>query len=113
MPRTRPRAYLSSDGLNRRARDANRTAGALPSAPRPVRVEALCERVVAGEAPVCDRQLTPTTHAELLPQDVAMRLDRPGGDAEPLRDFVVGATGGDEDDHIALPGRDRRDPLDR
>src|SRR5688500_7120802 len=85
---------------------------ALPSAPRPLGVEAVCERVVAGQAPICDRKLASTAHAELLPEHVAMRLHRPGGDAEPLRDFFVGATGCDEDDHIALPWRDRRNPLD-
>ena len=99
--------------MSRRARDPTGVAGALPSAPRPAGVEALCERVVAGEAPICDRQLAPAADAELLPKDVAVRFHRPGGDAEPLRDLVVGAAGSDEDDHVTLPGRDRRHPLDR
>ena len=70
------------------------------------------ERVFAGQAPVGDRKLSPATYAELLPKHVAMRLDRPGGDAEPLRNLVVRAAGGDENDHVTLPFGNRRIPLD-
>ena len=41
------------------------------------------EGLVAGEAPIRDRQLAPAADAELLPKDVAVRLHRPGGDAKP------------------------------
>ena len=50
-----------------RARDpADR--GRAPSVPRPARVEALRERVLAGQARVGNRELSPAPHAELLPQ---------------------------------------------
>src|SRR5262245_28222677 len=39
--------------------------------------EASRERVVAGEQPISDGDLTPSSYAELLPEDVAMRLCRP------------------------------------
>jgi hypothetical protein len=73
----------------------------------------LCERVVAGQASIRDWKLPATTHAELLTKYIAMRLHRSGGDAEPLSDLVIRATGGDEDDHLALPVSDRRTPLSR
>jgi hypothetical protein len=71
----------------------------------------LCERILARQAPVGDRELAPATNAELLTKNVAMRLDRPGGDAEPLRDLVVRAARGDENDHVPLPIGDRWNPL--
>ena len=113
LPQARAKPIAPCSAVHRRARDPTGVAGALPSVPRPAGVEALCERIVACEASIRARQLAPAADAELLPKNVAVRLHRPGGDAEPLRDLVVGATGSDEDDHVALPGRDRRHPLDR
>src|SRR5262245_22805831 len=95
---------------NKRAHDPS-DRGRAPSVPRPARVEALCERVLPGHLPIRTGKLPPSPHAELLPENVAVRLDRARGDTEPLGDLVVGAARRDEDDHVALAIGDRRPPL--
>ena len=82
-----------------------RTAtGAVPSVPASGTPgsEALRERVVAGQFSVRARDLSAPRHAELLPQDIAMRLRRPWRDAEPLSNLLVGATGRDQLDDLLL-----------
>ena len=73
--------------------------------------EASCERVVAGQEPIRDGDLTPSGHAELLPEHVAMRLRRPRRDAQPLPDLVVRETLCDQLDDLALPIGDLQFPL--
>ena len=73
--------------------------------------EASCERVVAGQEPIRDGDLTPSGHAELLPEHVAMRLRRPRRDAQPLPDLVVRETLCDQLDDLALPIGDLHLPL--
>ena len=73
--------------------------------------EASRERVVAGEQPIGDGNLTPARHAELLPEDVAVRLRRPRRDAQPLADLVVRETLCDQLDDLALPLGDLQLPL--
>jgi hypothetical protein len=80
----------------------------VPSAPGigRSRLEASCERVVAGHGPIGDGDLTPSAHSELLAQYVRVRLRRSRGDAETLTDLVVRAPGGYQLDDLALPLRD-------
>ena len=82
-----------------------------PSVPGVGGSEAFRERVFAGQQPVGDRDLPPSGDAELLAQDVAVRLRRPRRDAEALADLVVRQPGGDQLDHLALPLRDPEVPL--
>ena len=88
-------------------------AGTAPSVPGcgGSRSEASCERVVAGEQPIGDGDLTPSSHSELLPEDVAMRFRRPRRDAQPLADLVVRETLCDQLDDLALPVGDLQLPL--
>jgi hypothetical protein len=81
-----------------------RRAAGMPSAPDAgvAGVEALCEWVGAGECAVRRRNLPPTRHAELLPQDVAVRLRGPRGDPETLAHLVVRAACSDEMDDLPL-----------
>src|SRR5215470_7853411 len=60
------------------------------------------EWVVSGQRPVRDRDLPPPCHAQLLAQDVRVRLGRTGRDAEQLADFLVGAAGRDQLDDLSL-----------
>src|SRR6185503_18894056 len=60
-----------------------------------------CEGVLAGERFERGRNLPPPRHAELLAQHVAVRLGRPGRDAETLSDLFVRA-----------PARDQRNDLE-
>jgi hypothetical protein len=55
-----------------------------------------CEGVLAGERLERGRDLPPPRHAELLAQHVAMRLGRPGRNAETLSDLVVRAPARDQ-----------------
>src|SRR5579884_1184033 len=93
----------------RRARRSARQARLLPSAPWADRERGrqLGEGVVAGERPVRGRDLPPTRDAELLSEDVRVRLRRPGRDAEARADFLVRAAGRDELDDLPLPVGDR------
>ena len=85
----------------------------MPSAPAVgrSRLEASCERVVARDRPVRNRDLPASGDAELLTQDVRVSLRRPGGDAKALADFVVRAPGCDELDDLTLPLGDRGEGL--
>src|SRR5262245_30131177 len=64
--------------------------------------------VFARQEPEGDRDLTPARDAELLAEDVAVRLGGPGGDPEPCSDLFVRAPGCDESDDLALALGDRR-----
>src|SRR5881397_2647471 len=88
-------------------------AGTEPSVPGcgGSRSEASRERVVAGEEPIGDGNLTPSGDPELLPKDVAMRLRRSRRDAESLADLVVREAGCDQLDNLALPVGDLQRPL--
>src|SRR6202007_2274699 len=55
---------------------------------------------------VCARDLTASGAAELLPEDVGMRLGGSRRDAEPECNLVVRAPGGDQLDHLKLAIRD-------
>src|SRR6201987_6441248 len=61
------------------------------------------EGVLSGERLECGRDLPPPRHAELLAQHVAMRLGRPGRDAEPLSDLLVRAPARDQRNDLELP----------
>ena len=65
--------------------------------------EASCERVVAGQQPIRDGDVTPPGHTEHLPEDVAISLRRPRRDAQPLADLVVRETLCYQLDDLALP----------
>jgi len=106
-----PRRQVSanSDGFRPSDKDKPhpqpRTAtGAVPSVPASGATgsEALRERVVAGQFSVRERDLPPPRDAELLPQDIAMRLRRPWRDSKPLSNFFVGATSRDQLDNLLL-----------
>jgi hypothetical protein len=62
----------------------------------------LRERVVARQFSVRARDLPTPRHAELLPQDIAMRLRRPWRDAEPLSNLFVRIAGRDQLDDLLL-----------
>jgi hypothetical protein len=82
-------------------------AGTGPSAPGSgPGSEALRERVLPCEQAVSDRNVTPSRHAQLLPQHVAVRLGGPRRDAETLADFFVGEARRDELNHFLLPRRE-------
>lgn len=97
-------------GLNR-ACDPPEAAGTVPSAPAVgrSRLEASCERVVTGDGSVRHGDLSPPGDTQLLAQNVRMSLRRSRGNTEPLADFVVRATCGDQLDHLTLPLGDRRE----
>src|SRR5215213_7941621 len=80
----------------------------LPSAPVVGfrRRQASCEWVVACQQAVGDRDLTPAVDAELLTQDVAMRLRGARRDAERVADLLVRQSLRDQFDHLTLPWRD-------
>src|SRR5687767_500416 len=84
--------------------------GTAPSVPRSLRFcpEALSERIPARQHAVRGRDLTPPRHAELLPEGVGVSLGGAGRDAEAGADLLVGASGRDELDHLALPLGDAR-----
>src|SRR6266480_6991440 len=84
---------------------ARKAAGTVPSAPvvGRSRLQASCERVIAGQCPVCHWNLAPAGHAELLAQDIRMRLCRARGNAEALADLFVRAPRGDQLDDLELP----------
>lgn len=73
--------------------------------------EAMRERILACEEAICDRYLSSPRDAELLAKDIAVRLRRSRGDPESLADLLVGATGGNQLDHLALAIRDARGDL--
>src|SRR4029450_2159653 len=59
-------------------------------------------RIVAGQFSVRARDLPPSRDAELLPEDIAVRLRRPWRDAKPLSNLFVGATVRDQLDDLLL-----------
>jgi hypothetical protein len=70
------------------------------------------QRVFARQQPERNRDLAPARHAELLPQNVAVRLGGPRGDPEPCSDLLVRASSCDEGDYLPLTcGYRRRLPL--
>jgi hypothetical protein len=81
----------------------------LPSAPivGSRQLEALLQRVIAGQESVCERDLPPPVDAELLPQDIAMGLRCARGDAQGLPELVVRQALGDQLDHLSLTRGDR------
>jgi len=80
-------------------------AGTVPSAPAVGRgrLEASCERVVAGQRAICHGDLASSRDAELLTQHVGMSLGGSRGNAEAFTDFIVRAPGCDELDDLLLP----------
>src|SRR5205814_3083578 len=91
--------------INDKPHPRPRTAtGAVPSGPASGTPgsEALRERVVAGQFSVRARDLSTPRDAELLPQDIAMRLRRPWRDAEPLSNLFVRVPGRDQLDDLLL-----------
>src|SRR5207248_6895244 len=76
----------------------------LPSAPvvGSRQLEALRQRVVAGEKPVGKRDLPASRYAELLPQHVTVRLGRSRRDPELLTELLVRTTLCDQPDHLEL-----------
>src|SRR5919201_2916951 len=88
---------------------ASRPAGTAPSAPvvGRSRLQASRQRVIAGQRAISDRDLPPSSHAELLTQHVRMSLRRTRGNAKPLADFHVRAAGGDELDDFDLSWSER------
>src|SRR2546421_11387471 len=101
-----PRLPISDHRLiNDKPHPRPRTAtGAVPSVPASGTPgsEALRERVVAGQFSVRARDLSTPRDAELLPQDVAMRLRRPWRDAEPLSNLFVRVPGRAQLDDLLL-----------
>src|SRR5918911_2185727 len=75
------------------------------------RAEALREGIHAGEESIRDGDLAPAGDAELLAQDVRMRLHGARSDAELLRDLLVREALRDELDDLPLAARERRGPL--
>ena len=78
----------------------------LPSAPdagNRGRRKLTSKGVFTCERPEGGWDLPPPRHPELLAKDIAMRLRRPRGDAEPLSDLFVRAAQRDQLDHLALP----------
>lgn len=69
--------------------------------------QTLCEGVVAGQKSVGKRDLPPPGDTKLLPENVAVSLRRPGGDAELLPQLLVREALGDQFDHLPLPTGDR------
>ena len=100
------------NGDNPRLRP-RKAAGAVPSVPASGTPgsEAFRERVVAGQFSVRAGDLPPPRHAELLTQDVAVRLRRPWRDAEPLSNLFVGAAGRDQLDDLFLSWSQNGRPL--
>src|SRR5262249_21384394 len=81
----------------------------LPSIPvlGPRELETSGERVLPGQQPVSERDLTPARDAQLLAQHVAVRLRRSRGDPELLADLVVREPLRDQLDDLALAIGDR------
>jgi hypothetical protein len=79
----------------------------LPSAPDAGRRrrELTREGVFARERPEGGWNLAPPRHAELLPQNIAMRLGGSRRDAEPFADLFVRAAERDQDDDLQLTFR--------
>lgn len=75
------------------------------------------QRILSGQKAERDRDLASAPYTELLPQHVAVRLGRSGGDSESRSDLVVRASRRDQRDDLALALRDPlrpslRDQLD-
>jgi hypothetical protein len=66
------------------------------------------QRILAGEQPEGDRDLAPASHAELLAEDIAVRLGGPGGDPEPCSYLFVRAPGRNQGDDLTLTRCNRR-----
>src|SRR5437764_11408360 len=82
----------------------------VPSVPPALsgRAEALRERIHAGQESIRDGDLAPAGDAELLAQDVGMRLHGAGRDAQLVRDLLVRESLRDELDDLPLAIRERR-----
>jgi hypothetical protein len=82
----------------------------VPSAPATARErpEALRQGVTPCQESVGDWDLAAFRDSQLLAEDVAMRLDRSGGDAELPSDLLVRVAGGDELDDLDLTFGERR-----
>src|ERR671938_59450 len=65
-------------------------------------------RIHAGQKPIRDGDLAPAGHAELLTQDVGMRLHRTRRDAQLLADLLIREACRDELDDLTLAVRERR-----
>jgi len=80
------------------------TAGTMPSVPRigRSRAEALVERVISRDQPIGGRDLSTPRNAELLAQDIRVRLRSTWRDAEAVTDLLVGASRRDQRDDFAL-----------
>src|SRR5207253_5617110 len=76
----------------------------VPSAPATAweRPEALRQGVTPCQESVGDGNLAPLRDPQLLAEDVAVRLDRSGRDAELPSDLLVRVAGGDELDDLDL-----------
>ena len=72
------------------------------------RAEAFGEGIHAGQEAIGDGDLAPTGNAELLAQDVGMRLHGTRRDAQLLADLLVREACRDELDDLTLAVRERR-----
>ena len=110
-----PLTTLTSPGARERSGEnvdlglavpAARAAGTESSVPGPgPESERSRKRVLACEQSVRDRNLAPSRDAELLTEDVTVRLRGPGRDAKSLSDLVVREACSDQFDDLALPLR--------
>ena len=69
--------------------------------------ESVCQRVLAGQDPECDRDLAAARDTELLSQSITVRFRSSRGDTELDPDLVVREAQGDELDHLPLTGSDQ------
>jgi hypothetical protein len=106
-----PLAGVNATPLARKIKGAGAPAAegyaadaASPSAPvvGSRRLQAVRQRVFAGQQTERDRDLPPSRNAELLSEDVGVRFRRPRRDAELESDLVVRQTLGDQFDDLAL-----------
>src|SRR3954470_12303344 len=98
---------LSSKGGPAPAGEGFAAGAASPSAPvlGTRRSQPPRQRVLTRQQPEGDWNLPPPRDAELLPQDVAVRLRRPWRNAEHQPDLLVRQALCDQLDHLALTGR--------